>query len=121
MVQPLPNPATNVRSPVLEEICRLLRESRRVAVVGMDQPIDAADRLIPRLPVDIRKSFSFTTGLTPSVRRPFQTHFLSSLEAKLRRTLDAQDVDIVDARKEPSEASRESAFIAVRKVQPAPA
>lgn len=81
---------------LLEDLTRLLRNARRVAVVGIEDPLDVLDRLIPRLPVEARKNFSFTTGLSPAVRRPFQAHFLSHLDTTRKRTLDSQNIVRID-------------------------
>jgi hypothetical protein len=83
---------------LLEELTELLSSARRVAVVGLEKPLDVLDRLIPRLPLDARRKFSFTTGLAPAVRRPFQAHFLPSLDSTRRRTLEAQHIVRVDAK-----------------------
>jgi hypothetical protein len=84
-------------SRLLDEVTGLIKDARRVAVIGLSNPIDAVERLIPRLPVEARRSFSFTTGLSPTVRRPFQAHFLTSPSMIRQRTLDAQNIIRVDA------------------------
>ena len=68
-----------------------------VAIVGAEYPIGVMDALLPRLSVDERREFSFTTGLSPAVRRPFHAHFLRSLDAALQRTLDSQNIVCVQA------------------------
>lgn len=81
---------------LLNELTDLLAEARRVAVVGIENPIEVLDRLIPRLPMEARRMFSFTTGLSPAVRRPFQAHFLATDDGTRQRTLDAQNIVRVD-------------------------
>jgi hypothetical protein len=83
---------------LLDEVTELLMDSRRVAVVGLQKPIDAVERLVPRLTPEARRNFSFTTGLSPAVRRPFQAHFLSDSDVTKKRTLDAQSIIRVTAK-----------------------
>lgn len=82
---------------LLGEIRDLVMQSRRVAIVGLAQPIDAVEGLLTKLSVEARRDFSFTTGLAPSVTRPFQAHFLPEADAAQRRTLDAQGIVCVNA------------------------
>lgn len=82
---------------LLDQVTDLLKETHRVAVVGLPDPIDALGHLVPRMSVEARRKFSFTTGLTPTVRRPFQLHFLPTADITRQRTLDAQDIVRIDA------------------------
>ncbi len=82
---------------VLDEISELVMQSRRVAIVGIAEPMDAVERLLPKLSVEARREFSFTTGLAPSVSRPFQAHFLPKVDVAIRRTLESQDIVYVNA------------------------
>jgi hypothetical protein len=77
---------------LLDQITDLLTQSRRIAVIGMTNPIEAVDRLIPRLSMRARREFSFTTGLSPAIRRPFQAHFLADADLTRKRTLDSQNI-----------------------------
>ncbi len=79
-------------SQLLDDVTDLIKASRRVAVIGLTNPIDAVDRLIPRLSVELRRDFSFTTGLTPAIRRPFQAHFLAAADVTRQRALDSQNI-----------------------------
>lgn len=83
---------------LLDEISDLVMQSRRVAIVGLTEPIDAVAKLLPKLSLEARREFSFTTGLAPSVSRPFQAHFLPEVDVAKRRTLDSQDIVCVNAR-----------------------
>lgn len=83
---------------LLNEIIDLVQQSRRVAIVGFPDPMDAVEKLLPKLSVETRRDFSFTTGLAPSIGRPFQAHFLAEVDAAQRRTLDSQDIVCVQAR-----------------------
>ena len=68
-----------------------------MAIVGLTEPIEAVERLLPKLSVETRREFSFSTGLAPVVSRPFQAHFLADIDAARRRTLDSQDIVYVNA------------------------
>jgi hypothetical protein len=52
---------------------------------------------VERLPLDVRRSHSFTTGLAPAVRRPFLTHFLPQADAAMQRSLEAQQIECLFA------------------------
>ncbi|TWT83807.1 hypothetical protein CA13_52780 [Planctomycetes bacterium CA13] len=82
---------------VVDEVVELLDDSRRVAVGGLDQPLDFVDCLISRMPAESRKCFSFTTGLSASVNRPFQAHFFSSDDSPNKQTLDSQGIQYLSA------------------------
>ncbi|QDT08170.1 hypothetical protein [Planctomycetes bacterium K23_9] len=77
---------------MLDELTSLIDQSRRVAVVGRVDPIKAVSCLMPRLSSRARREFSFTTGLPPAVRRPFQAHFLTSVDKTNRRNLETQQI-----------------------------
>lgn len=85
------------RTRLLEQVAGLINDASRVAVIGLSKPIDLVEQLIPRLSPEARWNFSFTTGLSPTVRRPFQAHFLPSPDMFKQRTLDAQNIVRVDA------------------------
>jgi hypothetical protein len=82
---------------VVDEVIDLIDAEKRVAVIGLNNPVDAVERLIAMLSPSTRRRFSFTTGLVPAVQRPFQAHFLSSPDWVRQRTLDAQNIIRVDA------------------------
>lgn len=63
---------------LLEEVVDLIESKQRVAVLGLADPMAAAAQFVASLSVDCREKLSLTTGLTPSVRRPFQLHFFAS-------------------------------------------
>lgn len=77
---------------LLRQVTALISDGRRVAIAGNVDPIVTVNRLIQRLPLDIRRSFSFTTGLAPSVRRPFQVHFFAAVDLPMQHSLDSQNV-----------------------------
>lgn len=100
---------------LLDKTSKLIIQSRRVALVGLQDHIDAVSGLLIRLPVPKRKAFSFTTGLTPSVRRPFQAHFLDHVEPKTQRVFDSQDIVVLDSHDDYTVSRRQSAFIPLAK------
>jgi len=77
---------------LLSEAASLLKDGRRIAIVGPIDSIAAVDRLILRLPIDSRRGLSFTTGLAPSIRRPFQLHCFANADLMTRRTLESQNI-----------------------------
>jgi hypothetical protein len=82
---------------ILDELADLIRQTQRVALIGLRDPIATMDRLIPKLPLDVRREFSFTTGLAPTVRRPFQAHCLPRIDVARQRALEAQSIQRFDA------------------------
>lgn len=76
----------------LENIADMIRHAQRIALIGHHDPIAVVERLIPKLSLEARREFSFTTGLLPTVRRPFQAHFLPSADLARQRTLDSQSI-----------------------------
>jgi hypothetical protein len=77
---------------LLSEAHDLIGQGRRVALVGLAQPIEAAADLISTLSTPEREHFSFTTGLPPTLSRPFQAHFLPTVDASRRRLLASQNI-----------------------------
>ena len=80
----------------LEKIADMIRHAQRVALIGDHDPIAIVERLIPKLSFEARRDFSFTTGLLPTVRRPFQAHFLPSADLARQRTLDSQSITRIE-------------------------
>lgn len=79
------------------QVLQLLSQSQRIAVVGLGNPISAMAQLLPKLSVEQRWELSFTTGLSPTAMRPFQLHFMATVDAAMQRTLDAQNIVRIDA------------------------
>jgi hypothetical protein len=77
---------------ILNEIAELIRQSQRIALIGLRDPIATMERLIPKLPLEVRREFSFTTGLAPTIRRPFQAHCLGHIDVARQRALEAQRI-----------------------------
>ena len=110
-VQPLVLPAESRRSRVVDSngdseqalldsivelVAELVADAQRIALIGADDPVRLVDNLIGKLSVDARRAFSFTTGLAPTVRRPFQAHFLANADLSRQRTLDAQNIKRIE-------------------------
>lgn len=82
---------------LIDEAANLLRASQRVAVIGFADRVDAVELLISKLSSEQRTNFSFTTGLSPSIRRPVQAHFYRYPNAFRRRALETQGVAFLTA------------------------
>ena len=83
------------REPSSEAIARAIdsvSSGQRVAIIGDPRPLESASQVIARLDVPMRRVCSFSTGLAPVVRRPFQIHFLDQTDSTLNRTLDSQSI-----------------------------
>lgn len=91
-------------SRLLDEIIDLLKDDQRVAVIGVPDPVVAAADLVARMPEDSRKSLNLTTGLTTSIRRPFNVQFFttrdsfhgSSREASRKQLGETQEIAYVE-------------------------
>ncbi len=83
---------TNPYRALLDRISAALADSKRVAVVGLSDQIGAVEELISRMTFAQRRNFSFTTGLSPSIRRPLQAHFYRRPDMARQRTLEAEDI-----------------------------
>ncbi len=81
----------------LTHVLDLLNQSQRMAVVGLADPIQTLSQWVGRLTPQQRWQLSFTTGLAPTAVRPFQLHFLETVDAAQQRTLDAQNIVRIDA------------------------
>jgi hypothetical protein len=87
---------SNSRSDALiEKASDLIDAGHRVAIVGLIDPMLYVDHLIEKLSIDERRRFSFTTGLAPSVQRPFHAHFFPSIDAATQHALQSQNVVIL--------------------------
>ncbi len=87
---------TDATDRLIDHAATLIAEGRHVALVGATDPISTANQLIQRLPFQSRREFSVTTGLEPSIQRPFQCHFIARSDIKTRRTLDSQKAIYLD-------------------------
>lgn len=85
---------------LIDEAADLVRQSRPVAIVGLSDPTDAVAELVSRLTIDQRRGFGFTTGLSPSIRRPLQAQFYRRPDVERLRALDSQNVVCLTATSE---------------------
>jgi hypothetical protein len=95
--------AADMEMELLEEVTDLIRQAQRIALVGAKDPVSWVEHLIPRLALEERRNLSFTTGLSPTVRRPFQVHFLPHVDLSRRRTLEAQKITRIEIRHKAAE------------------
>lgn len=82
---------------LLVEAAELVNAGQRVALVGVEQPFEFLQELLPQLGGEIRAGLSFTTGLLPSSQRPFQVHFVSEVDMRLQASLDGQGIRLLHA------------------------
>ncbi|MEC8553799.1 MAG: hypothetical protein VXZ82_02215 [Planctomycetota bacterium] len=82
---------------LLIETAELVNARKRVALVGVEQPLEFLRELLPQLGGEIRAGLSFTTGLQPSSQRPFQVHFVSDVDMRLQASLDGQGIRLLHA------------------------
>ena len=86
------NEGTGESGSTVDAIVELILQQRRIAVIGQVDPWSVIERVLTKLPQQARRRFSFTTGLSPALSRPFQSHFLASADAATRHSLRSQDV-----------------------------
>jgi len=77
---------------LLDRAVRLLREQQRVALLGIANRTLVLQNLLQQLSKKQRMVLSFTTGLKPSLHRPFVLHLLPTDDRSLRQQLAEQDV-----------------------------
>lgn len=86
-------PPTNPHEEtLLDEVRAVLEQGDRAAVIGVSDPLSFLEELLADRPREGRLDLSFTTGLKPSLRRPFRLHFLPSADEALRMQLSDQGV-----------------------------
>lgn len=75
-----------------------LRNGQRIAVVGARHVWATAEAMLHSLSHENRPLVSFTTGLPPSLKRPFQVHFLPQVTPQVSQFLKSEAVSLVDLR-----------------------
>ena len=99
-----PKPATDAHGDatdqnhsqgMLDRLAEMINQRERIAVIGQQNPITVVEHLLARLSEKDRREFSFTTGLSPTVGRPFQAHFLATADLSRQRTLESQNIQQV--------------------------
>jgi hypothetical protein len=94
-----PNRAEPVGDPVTDSlvnrIWNCVTSGKRALVVGAQAPLLVLALLLASLPERQRLDLAFTTGLKPSMNRPFRLHFLPAADAGLQQQLARQGICIV--------------------------
>jgi hypothetical protein len=84
------------KSPVpLHDILRILKLRKRVAILGLENPLPTLALILQETPLDERLGLSFCTGLRPSVDREFRVHFAQAPDSSLHAQLASQGIDYV--------------------------
>ena len=91
------NPTDGMRVDLLLQVLQRLHDRQPVAVIGVEDSVTFASHVIERIPTDERPTISVTTGLHPTLNRPFRLHFLPQLDANSHRVFDAVGVGGVKA------------------------
>ena len=92
------NPSDGVEAGLLLDVLQRLHDRQPVAVIGASDPIRFAGHVIERIPTDERPAISTTTGLEPTLGRPFRLHFLPTLDENRQRVFEAMGAHCVLAR-----------------------
>lgn len=80
---------------LLVRLTELLDNDQRFAIVGARNPVEIIESLLEILPVERRRTFSFTTGLLPTLSRPFQAHFLASTTPAMNQSLKSEGITLI--------------------------
>ncbi|MCA9112236.1 MAG: hypothetical protein KDA52_19940 [Planctomycetaceae bacterium] len=68
----------------------------RVMIIGAARPKMMVQAVLDRLPPRVRGRVTFSTGLRPSLHRPFSLQFLPQLDDRLREKMASADVVCLD-------------------------
>lgn len=79
---------------ILEQARNLLEEGRDVALAGLEEPEAMLARLLLQIDRERRLEVSYTTGLKPSLNRPFRLQCLRGEEDQHRR-LESQNITVI--------------------------
>jgi hypothetical protein len=91
---PQPDPSTY---DIVQRVWQHLSSDKRVAVVNTTiPPLRTLAQLFDQIARRHRLDIAFTTGLKPSMNRPFHLHFLPSADVMLQRQLTGQGIAIVN-------------------------
>ena len=81
----------------MDEVMRVLQFQKRVAILGLDNPMPTLAKILRGTPREDRLKLSYSTGLKPSVHRDFRLHFMSIADANVQSQLASQGIDAVAA------------------------
>ena len=82
-------------SESMDEVMRVLQFQKRVAILGLDNPVPTLAKILRGTPREDRLKLSYSTGLKPSVHRDFRLHFMSIADANVQSQLASQGIDAV--------------------------
>lgn len=118
--RPLVRPAANAWSRLgaavdstLAIAAQRVRETQRVAVIGMPDPVIALESLVSRLSLEHRQRLSFTIGLSPSIRRAVQVHFYRRPDAARLQSLQSEGIECFHVRQRTTDAEQGHAIAAI--------
>lgn len=83
-------------SAELQHVTAAIQDDRRVAVLGSAAPHVSLEQLFLHTPSDQRLELTFTTGLKPSVHRPFRLAFFPQADARLKVQLTQQGITCIE-------------------------
>jgi hypothetical protein len=86
---------------LINEIVSMIERGERFALIGSPDPLAFVTELMNRLSIDQRHTFSFTSGLSPSIRRPLQAHFFRHPNAERLQTLQSRGISCLDLNARP--------------------
>ena len=81
---------------VTDVLLHLESQASRLVIVGVADPYSFIENLLGNLDPQERLRLSFTTGLIPSLHRPFNLQFIPQVNEELRRELSARDLLCVE-------------------------
>lgn len=90
------NDTCQLEVSLLRSLTELLENKKRIAIVGAQCPLIMAESLIQNLSAQGRRMFSFTTGLLPTLCRPFQAHFLARTTPLINQSLKSESISLVE-------------------------
>jgi hypothetical protein len=96
--RPLRAPCTGcdaATSDLVYRVWQYVSSNKRVAVIGVSSALHTLSQLFARIPQRQRLDFAFTTGLKPSMHRPFHLHFLPAADLSLQQQLAGQGIAVV--------------------------
>lgn len=77
---------------IREDTLRALRSAQRLALLGVKDRLATLSYFLRQIPKADRLELSFTTGLKPSLLRPFRLHLLPEADTAVRQQLVSQGV-----------------------------
>lgn len=95
-----PRLPSHVVNWVARESCSLLRDRRKVMIVGLCDPLPILTLLLDQLSPSERAETSFASGLKPSNRREFRVQFTcQEMTPKLQKEMDRSGIAAIDLKR----------------------